>query len=230
MIVNNPFKRDFSDVDIIGIAITYFGESLNQGHLALIFNDEGECKIFELTGPFERCLICRPINTHSARERFSWLDLDSGFSDVDKQVLLGLVLQILEANQPDDLAYGFDTNGTLFSSMTGEFKRIHPGQGLTCATLIAEVFDAAALPLIDRATWPRPDKATIKWQRKMVSMMKTNNLRPELVHYQTTLVGSKRFFPEQVAAATQIQPRPVKCGQVKPTALKLRKAAKQLCK
>jgi len=209
MEINTPLTKSFNEVDNVGVAISFFGENFQYSHLALIYLDESECNIFDIAAPARRKLRNKKADEHPYKDNFVWLDLGSSFSPPDKVALIALLMQIIEANSsPDDVNYGFDTDGSFFNPETGEFIKVHPGQGVTCATLIMEVFDAAELPLIDRSSWPKADSASVEFQKTVIEAMKRNNIDDQVVQYQISNIGNSRYLPEQVAAATQAEHRP----------------------
>lgn len=226
MVLQDPSLKDHALVDVIGLVITFTGKNFEQGHLGFVHKDSsGKAHIVEVEGAFSACLKTMPANMRRGIGKLLWMNLGEDFSVYEKVALQGLLLDIINKNDPLLFVYGFDTSGKLFDPLTGEFKKVHPGQGLTCATFVAEVFDAAGLPLIDRSTWTRGDRKSIKWQKKMVEILKENKVDPVVVSHQLSQIGSKRYFPEQVAVASQISPRPVKRGQIKDAAKQLKKNA-----
>ncbi|MFM0301067.1 hypothetical protein PQQ99_13165 [Paraburkholderia sediminicola] len=75
-----------------------------------------------------------------------------------------------------------------------------PGQGLTCATFIAELFNELGLPFIDANSWKqRPDDAA--WAERILRLI-SKRMTPEHVEAQKARIGDAiRIRPSDIAAA-----------------------------
>lgn len=94
---------------------------------------------------------------------------------------------------------------------TGSYKAPKGSDGFTCATMIAELFRASALPLIDEASW-EPEELNLAWGEAVCCLLQT--LHPDDVDHIAAVRKNNtglRVRPEEVAAAavSEYASRPV---------------------
>lgn len=106
----------------------------------------------------------------------------------------------------------YGINLKLGQGAIGEDKRYVPppgSDGHTCATIIAEAFRAARLPLVDLDTW-QPSEENVIWGNAIACMLRAYaKVRPESQAFgQVKAVQANnqgfRLLPEEVAAAGQL--------------------------
>lgn len=95
---------------------------------------------------------------------------------------------------------------------------LHDSLGLTCATLVTRLFDAARIPLIDEATW---DERTLERiaedsaaQKKLVEYLQRED--PEHAARVAKDVGCARVRAEEVAVASTHSSRPISLSTADP--------------
>lgn len=90
--------------------------------------------------------------------------------------------------------------------------------GLTCATLVTRLFDAARIPLIDEATWDQRNPERIEEdsaaQRKLVEYLRQQDA--EHASRVERDVGCARVRAEEVAVASTMASRPATLTVVEP--------------
>ena len=75
-----------------------------------------------------------------------------------------------------------------------------PGQGLTCATFIAELFNELGIPFIDAKTW-QPRTGDTEWAERILIMI-SDLMSPEHVEAQRAKIGQTiRIRPADILAA-----------------------------
>ena len=83
--------------------------------------------------------------------------------------------------------------------------------GLTCASFVAVLFESAGVPLVDIDTWNQRDAARLAEdedaQRRLVAALRQEH--PEQAERVAPEIGCARLRPEEVAAASGMEPRPV---------------------
>lgn len=222
MEINCPENKPFSEVDVVGIAVT--GDSqARQNHVAILY-------VFDEEDPEPRLLHLaahRQLISNQPNDSYIWLDLGDSFDDIDRAIICAHVQKVADANPRDSAFYGFDFDGKYIDPETGEFRKTMPAIGLTCATFLLEVFLSCGYQLIQSNSWPRSQKADIKWQKEMIEVfLEQPGVSQEFLERQRKNVGNRRYLPEEVAAATQGD-IPVVRGKVKKPALDLRKIIKK---
>ena len=120
-----------------------------------------------------------------------------------------LCRRIFRKNQQNGLPYGFGTPNDQFDPQTGELLFKDSQYGLTCASFVLAVFDAAGLRLANYETWPDGRDQDIRWQHFILSQLRKYNAPNEHVKNVETEVGAVRFHPQQVTACAAYVPPPL---------------------
>jgi hypothetical protein len=163
-----------------------------------------------------RRLVAKP----DSRVFWVWPDLD----ETNARILAVRTEYILNENE-GRIPYSVAHTGLTFED--GIWMDQEPGQGLTCATFVAAVFDDVGLPFIDAATWePRQDDAA--WYESIVSYLKSKGASEEHCAVQLERVRSGqaiRVRPTDVGAAGQLlregMLQPLEFSEVAPGAAQL---------
>lgn len=75
-----------------------------------------------------------------------------------------------------------------------------PGQGLTCATFIAELFNELGFPFIDASSWKkRPGDA--EWAERILNILKGRMTREHFEAQKARIGDAIRIRPSDIAAA-----------------------------
>lgn len=108
-----------------------------------------------------------------------------------------------------EVPYGFSHPSNCFDEETARFLFGTSRVGLTCASLVLAVFHFADFPLIEYESWEnRPDDA--EWQVYMCEQMEARGASDaEINARRRAEVGSFRYRPEEVAAASMEYSPPV---------------------
>ena len=125
---------------------------------------------------------------------------------INRRVIAGW-LEDLRSN-PNDIPYGFDIEPPVFSA-NGQYIVQPNGKGLTCATFVVEVYRANALPLLDEDTWPSRFDEDTSWQEQILEFLRNTGAEESHIDALSSDIGCVRFKPEEVAAATLQEDRPV---------------------
>ena len=126
--------------------------------------------------------------------------------DVIDLVLLAAYCVMLDRERPL-IPYGLKFE----ESSLDDDGRFTPGpneSGMTCSTFVLAIFEWATIPLLSRESWPsRPDDTEA--QLKLVAYLRTTDATKEHIEAVEREVGCMRIRPEEVAAATTTEPRPI---------------------
>jgi len=138
---------------------------------------------------------------------FLWIEIDV---DEDRlRAVAALCRRIARTNHDGRISYGFSSPNGAFDEATGRYLLGPTQTGLTCATFVLAVFEAAKFPLIDLDSWPTADEFDQRWQRWIAGMLK--RFTDDSAHADAVLgeVGVARIRPEHVAAAALSTRNPV---------------------
>ena len=115
--------------------------------------------------------------------------------------------KIWRAN-PTGVPYAFSAPNDCFDARTGEFLLGPTRLGLTCASFVLAVFQAAGLPLVDYATWPIARSGDREWQERIVGLLEQTGATRAHVDAVRSDVGNVRYRPEEVAGAVRVPSHP----------------------
>jgi len=219
MIINSPSESPFTEVDVIGIA-TSRNNQHDQNHIALLYDFEGDGNPLILhVASHQRLLNEKPT------PNYLWLDLSDYFDPINKQIICAHIKKISDANPTTSVKYGFNVNSKYIDPETGVFKATMTEVGLTCATFVLEVFESCGFKLINWESWPKGQKNDIKWQKKILEFVfsRIQDVEKEYLERQQKQIGNARYFPEEVAASTQVD-TPANKADVKKLGKDIRKA------
>jgi len=220
MEIFSPDEKAFADVDVVGVAVATGDRCARQNHVAILYKFGSNIpKLLHLAGHED-------LRSSFPNEKYLWFDLGESFDDIDRAIICAHVHKVSEANSGNSVFYGFDYEGKYLDPETGVFKSSMPAIGLTCATFFLEVLDSCGYQIIHRESWLKGQKADIKWQKKMIEVyLKGPGVPQVFLERQKKNVGNRRYLPEEVAAATQVEIPAVR-GDVKMLAYGIRKKLK----
>lgn len=116
-----------------------------------------------------------------------------------------LCRRIWRKNDEGGIPYAFSNPSGAFDVATGEIL-LGPTQfGLTCASFVFAVFDAAGLKLAQYETWPVDRVGDQEWQEKIIALLE-DKAEPAHIEHLRTEIGAVRYRPEEVAAASALAP------------------------
>lgn len=108
------------------------------------------------------------------------------------------------------IPYAFSPPNDCIDVQTGKYLHGPARYGLTCASFVLAVFDAAGLPLIQYESWPLGRQGDQEWQQQIVQALRTSDPPAPVEHIQAVEldIGVVRFRPEEVAIAATLAPPP----------------------
>ena len=106
--------------------------------------------------------------------------------------------QILRANERG-LPYAFSPPNDCFDLQTGNFLLGPSRVGLTCATFVFAVFDAAGVRLAEYSTWPQQRSGDTEWKQFVIEQLEHGEASAEHVAFVKNELGYVRYRPEDVA-------------------------------
>jgi hypothetical protein len=203
-ILNRPDKVPFEQLEDLGVALKRVHVNPELVHIGIIYKPDDQ--------PVRMCHFAedRSLLDQEAPGDYRWLQvvLDPNL----RRFLVGTCQAIVARNDP--IRYGFPYEPPYFSSATFEYVARPLGYGLTCATFVLAVFNMAKVDLVDVATWPNATLDDQIWQQRIVRAQKFKMVSDAMAEH----IGAKRFRPEEVAAGTISNPRPLTYEAVRPIA------------
>ena len=192
--------RPLSENMYVAVAI---GEpSANQRHTGVFFR-------FNATDTHEFLHLawhCRLVR-ESPESDFLWVD--PAIPSRRLKQVAAICDAIASANAPDQIPYSFSPPNDCFDEHDCTFLLGPTRTGLTCASFVLAVFHRAGLQLIKYETWPKPTQEDKEWQRHILAILQSQQLKPHTLvtqeHIkcvQSEVGNSARYRPEHVAAAT----------------------------
>ncbi len=176
---------------VFGIVIWVADRSSRQLHVAALYKFDNELLIGDLQWHHRAsCRIATPKNNAF------WIA--PALNNVDQRILAGTLHAWIEkngSNIPYSVAH---PGGMVFRDNV--WVGNEPGQGLTCATFIAELFKELGLPFIDVNTWEKRSEDN-EWAERILGLL-ASCMDPIEVEAQRIRIGeSIRVRPADVAAA-----------------------------
>lgn len=165
--------------------------STRQLHTAALYRFDNRLMIGDLQGHLRaRRAEVRPSDS------FFWIAPD--LNQEDQRILAATIDAWLDVNEgkiPYSVAH---PGGVVFKDNV--WVGNEPGQGLTCATFIVELFSELGIPFIDVETWQhRPEDA--EWKKRILALM-SNSMSQEHINGQLAKIGQTiRIRPADIAAA-----------------------------
>lgn len=176
---------------VFGITIQVVHPPSRQFHTAAIYRFGNELWIGDLQSHL------RTSRTKAEpREDIFWLAPD--LIEEEQRILAAKIDAWLDTNEnkiPYSVAH---PGGVVFRDDVWVGTEL--GQGLTCATLIVELFDELAIPFIDTSTWKKRD-GDDAWASQILSLI-GESMSPLHLNAQRERIGDTvRVRPSDIAAA-----------------------------
>lgn len=119
--------------------------------------------------------------------------------------VLAMFEYVWEKCQTGSIPYGLKYPGAKFRP-DGTIEIPSGASGLTCATFVAAVLDAAGVKVIDETTWPEGRAGDREWQQEVVRLLKSHRADPQHVEAVEREIGCARIRPEEIAFSVVADP------------------------
>jgi hypothetical protein len=174
-----------------GLAIQVSDPVSRQLHVAALYRFDNCLKIGDLQNHLQtRRDVARPSS------RVFWIAPD--LNEEDQRILAATIDAWLDENEnkiPYSVAH---PGGVVFRDKV--WIGNEPGQGLTCATFIVELFNELGIPFINVETWQQRN-GDIEWAEWILSLL-SENMTSEHIEAQKKKIGQNvRIRPSDIAAA-----------------------------
>jgi hypothetical protein len=186
------------------LAVGIFRSADRQHHLALIYQSvDDSIRLSHL-------LTHKRFHGADAWDgRYFWSTV-RGIDQLNRKILAARLHAL--SISPQDMSYGFASEGCKLVVTEGGamvYVSEQEGKGLTCATFVLLVFESFGFNLIEREQWPARDEDR-EWQESILGDLKRHGLMTEGELSSLALdVGSIRYKPIEVQAASDLEPIPI---------------------
>lgn len=84
----------------------------------------------------------------------------------------------------------------------GKFSPSKGSEGFTCASIVAEIFNASGFEVVELRNWPTTHHNR-KWGQAIVEMLRSRNATADHINAVANAVDGLRLLPEEFAAAAE---------------------------
>ena len=130
----------------------------------------------------------------------AYLWIDPLIPEPRARQVAALCRRVLRSNTRG-IPYAFSAPNDCFDSNTAQYLLGPTRFGLTCASFVLAIFDAAGLPLVRYESWPIRPNEDAAWQRQVLEQLRAAGACVEHVQAVKSEIGSVRYRPEEVAGA-----------------------------
>ncbi len=204
--LDNVFSaKERSFVEIRHVAIAIRAIDSGQRHVGVLHNDEssGQLKLLHLAWHHD-------LKNSEPKVAYFWIE--PAIHQARARQVAAMCRKILRSNEAKGIPYAFSPPNDCFSTETGDYLLGPYNFGLTCATFVLAIFDAAGIRLINQETWrSRADDES--WQNKIIQQLEADGADKKHIDAVRMQVGSMRYRPEDVAGAAASGPPPAEFQQ-----------------
>jgi len=201
--VSDSSAVSFDNIEDLAVVVCQTGA--DQLHVGLIYiRDEVTPVLCHLAWHYRLMFEDPVVRPTWSESNLHWCEVN--LDRINRRVIAGW-LEDLKTN-PNEIPYGFDIQPPVFTA-EGQYIVQPDGKGLTCATFIVEVYRANALPLLDDDAWPSRLEEDTAWQERILDGLRKTGAEQSHIDALSDDIGCVRYKPEEVAAATLQEDRPV---------------------
>ena len=194
-------ERPLTSMAHAGIALCRVDPS--QRHIGLLHREDGSGDVMLLHLAWHH-----DLRNQSPGRHYLWVDVPIPGPRL-RQV--AAICRNLWRSNRNVVPYAFSPPSDCFDALTGQFLLGPTRHGLTCATFVLAVFEAAGLPWVQYATWPDRGAEDRQWQELVIRLLKDGSPAASAEHIAavSSEIGAVRFRPEEVAGAATLSDIPV---------------------
>ncbi len=195
-------EKPISDINHAAIAIQSIDST--QRHIGVLHRESDSTEVNLLHLAWHHKLINLPPS-------MEYLWVDPKIPSQRMRQVAAICRKVWKSNQ-GDLPYALSPPNDCFDRQTGKFLFGDTRLGLTCASFVLAIFDAAGLCLAQYETWPasRSRPGDKEWQEEIVRQLKSSQSPDAAEHAEAVSneIGATRYRPEEVAGAALTSPLP----------------------
>ena len=200
--IHKAAKTPHEQVQFAAVAIR--AVSANQRHTGIL-HKERDAVAADLLHLAWHC----DLQNHAADEAYLWVQPSLPVPRLRQ--IAALCRKVWRSNGAGTIPFAFSPPNDCIDAQTGQFLFGPTRCGLTCATLVLAVFQAAGVPLVRYDEWPAGRPGDADWQRMVVENLRASG-RASFEHLAAmeSEIGKNaaRFRLEEVAGAATIPDGP----------------------
>jgi hypothetical protein len=188
-------KQPYRPLNAVGIAATGLGPQNERiSHCALLYRWKKEVRAFEMRSHEE-------LRDSVAQDGFVWVE--PAVPPERLKLVANKARLVHRRHAERAVPYGFRYRASSFDQNGG--LRLGDGEiGLTCATIVAAIFESEGIRLLDPSEWPAPDALDRATRETFLDRFQSQNReRAKLLRGD---LDAPRISPEEVVAAGAIHP------------------------
>lgn len=212
MRVYSSQQRPFADIRHVAIAIAVVQNG--HQHVGVLHKEDAlnEVKLGHLAWHNQ-------LRVSQPKDNYLWID--PPIPAPRARQVAARCRQILRANEKGGIPYAFSPPSDCFDEQTAAFL-IGPSRiGLTCATFVLAVFDAAGIRLADYSDWPKQRPGDVEWQQFVIEQLELSGATAEHLGVVRNEVGAVRYRPEDTAACAAAEQLPCPFSVAEPLSLEI---------
>lgn len=214
-------QRPFAEIRHVAIAIAVVRDC--QNHVGILHKEEdlNDVKLGHLAWHLQ-------LKESPPKDSYLWID--PPIPTPRARQVAARCRQILRANKKGGIPYAFSPPNDCFDEQTGSFLLGIARIGLTCATFVLAVFDAAGIRLADYNTWPQQRDGDAEWQKFIIEQLEGNNASADHIALIKNEVGAIRYRPEDAAGCAASDRLPCSFTVAGPLSLEILRQLQLLAK
>ena len=185
---------------VVHVAVAICSIDGSQRHIGILHRDTEADQVLLLDLAWHHRLRNEPLGG-------SWLWVEPAVNARRLVQVAAICRRVWRSNRLG-IPYALSHPTECFDENTGAFLLGPTRLGLTCASFVLAMFDAAGLPLAQYDTWPTNRDGDAEWQLRIVEKLAETAASAKHVHAVSIEIGSVRFRPEEVAGAATTSPLP----------------------
>jgi len=126
-----------------------------------------------------------------------------------QRIIAAFCRRVWRKNARDGIPYAFSNPQESFNPATAAFLIGPTRFGLTCASFVFAVFDAAGLRLAEYESWPVNRPGDGQWQETIIGQLESQTVGQAHINHLRSEIGAVRYRPEEVVASTALAPPPL---------------------
>lgn len=207
-------QRPFAEIRHVAIAIAVVRDG--QQHVGILHKEDAlnEVKLGHLAWHNQ-------LKESQPKENYLWID--PPIPGPRGRQVAARCRQILRANERRGIPYAFSPPNDCFDAQTANFLIGPSRTGLTCATFVLAVFDAAGIRLADYASWPAQRAGDDEWRQFVIKGLEDeeSGASAEHVAFVRNEVGAIRYRPEDAAGCAAADQLPCPFSTAEPLSLEI---------
>ncbi len=173
-------ERPFDSIRAVAVAVAAVDQE--QRHVGILHRDRsvGEVRLLHLAWHYV-------LRDSTPKPCYLWID--PPIPEARARQVAALCRRVSRSNVRG-IPYAFSAPNDCFDPITAQFLLGPERRGLTCASFVLAIFDAAGLALVDHSAWPSRREEDVRWQQQVLDQLRAVNATPEHLDAVQSEVGN----------------------------------------